>query len=237
MLVATPGGRPPVTPGERRESAEDEVHVPLATGALPSRASQLFAPEPDRPARVRFRMPTRRRRPRTLIDVDVGPMSMYTRLLDAALEQRPPRHGGASRDNALDEVWRCGAELELGLPGGDVDTVSGVLALQVGYDVALLELAAVAGIDSGPSRFEQPERERDRLRWRCATWASTLTRRTSGPSRTCRRQFPGAPESLSAQVPEASERASCAERSLRRAAKVAAWVRRSMPSLASRFET
>jgi hypothetical protein len=90
-------------------------------------------------------------------------MSMYTALLDAALEQRMPRDD-ASRDDALDEVRRCGAELEEGLPGGDVDTVSAVLAKQVGYDVALLELAAVVGIDSGPSRFEQPERERGRLR-------------------------------------------------------------------------
>ena len=163
MLVATPGGRRPVTPGERRESAEDEVQVPLATGALPSRASRLFAPEPDRPARDGIHLPTRRRRPQTLIDVG-GPMSMYTRLLEAALEQRPPRHGGASRDDALDEVWRCGAELEFGLPGGDVDTVSAVLALQVGYDVALVELAAVMGIASSPSRFEPPERERERLR-------------------------------------------------------------------------
>jgi hypothetical protein len=91
-------------------------------------------------------------------------MSMYTRLLDAALEQRPPHDDEARRGDALDEVRRCRAELEVGLPGGDVDTVSAVLALQVGYDVALLELAAVVGIDSGPSRFEQPERERARLR-------------------------------------------------------------------------
>jgi hypothetical protein len=90
-------------------------------------------------------------------------MSMYTRLLDAALEQRRPGDT-ADRDDALDEVRRRHAELEAGLPGGDVDTVSAVLALQVGYDVALVELAAVMGIDSGPSRFEQPERERERLR-------------------------------------------------------------------------
>jgi len=37
------------------------------------------------------------------------------------------------------------------------------LALQVGYDVALLELAAIVGIDSGPGRFEPAERERARL--------------------------------------------------------------------------
>jgi hypothetical protein len=136
--------------GERRESAQDEAQVPLAAGDLRSRVRPFHA--------------TRRRRPRTLIDSLSLPMSMYTRLLDAALEQRPPRGDGAGREEALDEVRRCGAELEVGLPGGDEDTVSAVLARQVGYDVALLELAAVVGIDSGPSRFEQPERERDRLR-------------------------------------------------------------------------
>jgi hypothetical protein len=45
-----------------------------------------------------------------------------------------------------------------------IDTVPAVLALQIGYDVALLELAEVVGIESEPSRFDQPERERDRLR-------------------------------------------------------------------------
>ena len=49
------------------------------------------------------------------------------------------------------------------MPEQTVDTVPAVLALQIGYDVALLELAATVGIESGPSRFEQPERERDRL--------------------------------------------------------------------------
>ncbi len=91
-------------------------------------------------------------------------MSMYTRLLDAALEQRPSHDTAHSRDSALEEVRRCRFELEVGRPAGDVDTVSAVLALQVGYDVALLELAAAMGIESGPSMFEQPERERNRLR-------------------------------------------------------------------------
>jgi hypothetical protein len=91
-------------------------------------------------------------------------MSMYTQLLDAALEQRAPRHPRPSRTNAVDEVRRCREELELGVPGRSPDTVPAILALQIGYDVALLELAEVVGIESGPSRFEQPERERDRLR-------------------------------------------------------------------------
>jgi hypothetical protein len=91
-------------------------------------------------------------------------MSMYAQLLDAALEQRPPRAPEPSRRDAVEEVRRCRAELELGVPVRSVDTVPAVLALQIGYDVALLELAGVVGIESEASRFDQPERERDRLR-------------------------------------------------------------------------
>lgn len=89
---------------------------------------------------------------------------MYTQLLDAALEQRPPREPDPSQSHAVEEVRRCREELEQGVPQHSIDTVPAVLALQIGYDVALLELAEVLGIESGPSRFEQPERERDRLR-------------------------------------------------------------------------
>ncbi len=89
---------------------------------------------------------------------------MYTQLLDAALEQRPPREPAPSRSRAVEEVRRCREELEHGVTDHSIDTVPAVLALQIGYDVALLELAEVVGIESGPGRFEQPERERDRLR-------------------------------------------------------------------------
>jgi hypothetical protein len=118
-------------------------------------------------------------------------MSLYTQLLDAALEQRPPRALGPSRTHAVEEVRRCREELELGVPEHNVDTVPAVLALQIGYDVALMELAETVGIESGPSRFEQPERERDRLRHALNDMGIDLdvlgeaNRRTSGgPSRT-----------------------------------------------------
>jgi hypothetical protein len=92
-------------------------------------------------------------------------MSMYTQLLDAALGQRSAREPDMSEVHAVEEVRRCRQELEVGLPiDGDLDDVPAVLALQIGYDVALLDLAAVVGIESGPRWFEQPERERDRLR-------------------------------------------------------------------------
>lgn len=88
---------------------------------------------------------------------------MYTQLLDAALEQRPAREVEPNRSQAVEAVRRRRAELELGVQDHSGDPVPAVLALQIGYDVALLELAAAVGIESAPSRFEQPERERDRL--------------------------------------------------------------------------
>ena len=92
-------------------------------------------------------------------------MSMYAQLLDAAFEQRPADVEVTSERDALDEVLLCRRALEEGLPlDGDPDTVPVVLALQIAHDVALLELARVLGIDTDPSRFDQPERERDRLR-------------------------------------------------------------------------
>ena len=88
---------------------------------------------------------------------------MYAQLLDAALEQRPPRAPDPNTSQAVEEVRRRREELELGVPEHNNDTVPAILALQIGYDVALLELAEVVGIESEPSRFDQPERERDRL--------------------------------------------------------------------------
>lgn len=87
-------------------------------------------------------------------------MSMYTQLLDVAY-QRCGRVEASAQD-AIDEVRRCRVELGGTAPGGD-DFVPVTLAREIGYDVALLDLAHTLGIDSDPSRFEQPWRERARL--------------------------------------------------------------------------
>jgi hypothetical protein len=69
-----------------------------------------------------------------------------------------------TRGVAMAEVIRCRDELDEGVaPGDDPDAVPAVLALQIGYDVALIELAQVVGVDTDASRFDQPQRERDRL--------------------------------------------------------------------------
>jgi hypothetical protein len=67
-------------------------------------------------------------------------------------------------DNALKTVRRCRGELARDTPPAtDPDAVPVVLAREISYDVALLELAEVLGIETDPSRFEQPRHERARL--------------------------------------------------------------------------
>ena len=91
-------------------------------------------------------------------------MSMYTQLLDAAYGQRGPVVVRLTERSALDEVLRCRGQLEEKVTAGtDPDTVPTFLAREIGYDVALLELAEVLGVETDPSRFEQPRLERARL--------------------------------------------------------------------------
>jgi hypothetical protein len=91
-------------------------------------------------------------------------MSMYTQLLGAALGDRLPFVVETSRIVAVAEARRWRHDLESRrLAGMTADSVPVVLALQVGYDMALIELAAMMGIDSAPGRFEPPETERKRL--------------------------------------------------------------------------
>jgi hypothetical protein len=91
-------------------------------------------------------------------------MSMYTHLLGAAHGQRGSRTHGKGGDVALAEAKRCRSQLRAGLPPGlDPDAVPVALALEIGYDVALIDLAEKLGVQTDPSRFEQPERERERL--------------------------------------------------------------------------
>ncbi len=99
-------------------------------------------------------------------------MSMYTQLLEAAWKDRSSaseRDADATPDadppdDTLDEVVRRRQELDEGLRAGEsAETVPAQLALQIGYDVALMDLAQHLGIETEPSCFEQPQQERERL--------------------------------------------------------------------------
>jgi hypothetical protein len=91
-------------------------------------------------------------------------MSMYTHLLDAAYGQRAPVPVRPTQHGALTALRRCRGELSQGTPPPtDPDAVPVVLAREISYDVALLELAEILGVETDPSRFDQPWNERARL--------------------------------------------------------------------------
>ncbi len=96
-------------------------------------------------------------------------MSMYTQLLEAPWKERasasdPDADADDAPDGALDEVLLRRHQLEEGLRAGESgETVPAQLALQIGYDVALMHLAQRLGIETEPGSFEQPQQERERL--------------------------------------------------------------------------
>ncbi len=94
-------------------------------------------------------------------------MSMYTQLLEAACTEHAASSDAGvetEQNEAFEEVLRRRRQLQEGLHAGEnPETVPAQLALQIGYDVALMDLARCVGIDTDPGRFEQPQQERERL--------------------------------------------------------------------------
>jgi hypothetical protein len=81
-------------------------------------------------------------------------MSMYTQLLDAAFMQRVPVLVRPTEHSAVEAVRRSRGQLREALPPRtDPDAVPVVLAREIGYDLSLLELAALLGIETDPSRL------------------------------------------------------------------------------------
>jgi hypothetical protein len=91
-------------------------------------------------------------------------MSMYAELLHAAVGQRALVELLPTRHSALNALRRSRGQLDEGTPPPtDPDAVPVVLAREIAYDVALLDLADVMGIDTDVHRFERPRQERARL--------------------------------------------------------------------------
>src|SRR3974390_387834 len=145
----------------RRNGAKTAVQAPTPCDLGPS------------PRRRRWRMLGRTASPDEA--ATESPMSMYTHLLGVARGRRGPREQGSTTPVALAEARRCRGELRTGLPSRlDPDAVPVVLALEIGYDVALIELATTDRGATGPSRFEQPQLERQRLEGELAAMGSQL---------------------------------------------------------------
>jgi hypothetical protein len=95
-------------------------------------------------------------------------MSMYSELLVASLRSTDPARDGAGTTEAalLSELAACRRDLTRALPadaaGGGVDA-SADIARQVDYDLALIRLCRLRGIDCDPARFTRPLVERRRL--------------------------------------------------------------------------
>jgi hypothetical protein len=91
-------------------------------------------------------------------------MSMYTELLHAALEERGPVVPHPTMHSALHALRRRRGELDEGTsPVTDPDAVPVVLAREVAYDLALVDVAELMGIETALHRFGQPRQERARL--------------------------------------------------------------------------
>jgi hypothetical protein len=91
-------------------------------------------------------------------------MSMYVQLLVAAFEQRCRAAELERRRVALHEVRQCRNELDAGaVPDAEPDRLPVTLARQIGYDIALVNLAQQFGIETDLLRFAQPGPERGRL--------------------------------------------------------------------------
>ncbi len=119
-------------------------------------------------------------------------------------------------------------------PVTDPDAVPVVLAREIAYDVALVDLAESVGIETALTASNSRGRSAPALEK--ALLDSGVVLPVAEPS--AGGPVPAEPRTATErQVPVASLRDSWLDRSLRRAANVAACVRRSMPSLPRRFET
>jgi hypothetical protein len=95
-------------------------------------------------------------------------MSMYSELLAASLRSTDPARDGAATTEValLSELAACRRDLTRARPaeaaGGGADA-SADIARQVDYDLALIRLCRLRGIDCDPGRFTRPLVERRRL--------------------------------------------------------------------------
>ncbi|HTT87732.1 MAG TPA: hypothetical protein VMF60_10210 [Acidimicrobiales bacterium] len=101
---------------------------------------------------------------------------MYTELLRTALAE--PESGVSTKGEALASVLQCRARLQAAPPpGAAAGGASIAVADELSYDVALMRLARICGLESGPEDFESsPRRERARLEGSLAARGADVTR-------------------------------------------------------------
>ena len=90
-------------------------------------------------------------------------MAMYTDLLAAALGARPPRADRPTNRELLSELRRHRRHLADVTSHDARGWAPKVVAEQMAYDVTLMDLSCLLGIECNVLRFDQPQRERARL--------------------------------------------------------------------------
>ena len=91
-------------------------------------------------------------------------MSMYTYILEAALRERSEPDTPLTTDEAVAIVLDCRRYLgSIASSGWSGDWGSSALSNQVAYDLALIDLARLVGIDCEATSFDQPQRRRIEL--------------------------------------------------------------------------
>jgi hypothetical protein len=91
-------------------------------------------------------------------------VSMYSQLLLAALEVEESSEGEPTARRTLVDLLRCRRQLE----GGEwihagIERVPDTLTKQLAYDVTLIKLARILGIECDADEFDRPETGRTRL--------------------------------------------------------------------------
>lgn len=90
--------------------------------------------------------------------------SMYTRLIDAALNEPDGSDGRTTTGGALAELLRCRQRMSSLRPSqARSGWAAAAVADQLAYDVALIRFAGLLGISWNLRQFDQPEHERRRL--------------------------------------------------------------------------
>lgn len=91
-------------------------------------------------------------------------MSMYVQFLSIALDQASHSDGPPTTGQALGRLLQCRGRMDgvLGV-SGDSGGAPGALSRELEYDVALITLARLVGIQSQVEAFDQPPTERLRL--------------------------------------------------------------------------
>jgi hypothetical protein len=89
---------------------------------------------------------------------------MYSQLIGAALDLAQDSDGQPTTSAALANLLRCRVQLgeDPGSDGG-LEGVYGSVADHLAYDVALMELARLLGVECDASEFDRPETARARL--------------------------------------------------------------------------